>query len=204
MWMLLRAAPRPCFNQALIERHHDAGAGGERVFARFDFWVTGSLVPNMFNVGGDLQFFAEAIKNRKREAMMAYARACIDCACGGARFRYRRGQHCDGRRQRAMAALKRRWRTISCWRRTMRAWGSRRLRSTCFRHGRLLAGGGMRLAEELIWGGESHTAEWFESQAGGSAVPARRRLHGDAHFHRYHPAEAQRHAPYRCVSACCS
>ena len=29
---------------------------------RFDFWVTGSLVPNMFNVGGDLQFFAEAIK----------------------------------------------------------------------------------------------------------------------------------------------
>ncbi len=23
---------------------------------------------------------------------------------------------------------------------------------------------GMRLAEELIWGGESHTAEWFESR----------------------------------------
>lgn len=85
MWMLLRAAPRPCFNQALIEDIMTLAQAAKESSLRFDFWVTGSLVPNMFNVGGDLQFFAEAIKNRKREAMMAYARACIDCVHAAAR-----------------------------------------------------------------------------------------------------------------------
>lgn len=133
MWMLLRAAPRPCFNQALIEDIMTLAQAAKESSLRFDFWVTGSLVPNMFNVGGDLQFFADAIKNRKREAMMAYARACIDCVHAAARG------FDTGAVSIAMvegsalgAALKRRWRTISCWRRTMRAWGFRRSRSICF------------------------------------------------------------------------
>ena len=52
----------PCFNQALIEDIMTLAQAAKESSLRFDFWVTGSLVPNMFNVGGDLQFFAEAIK----------------------------------------------------------------------------------------------------------------------------------------------
>lgn len=132
MWMLLRAEPRPCFNQALIEDIMTLAQAAKESSLQFDFWVTGSLVPNMFNVGGDLQFFAEAIKNRKREAMMAYARACIDCVHAAARG------FDTGAVSIAMvegsalgAASKRRWRTISCWHRTTRGWVFRKLRSTC-------------------------------------------------------------------------
>ncbi|KAG0916309.1 hypothetical protein G6F31_021356 [Rhizopus arrhizus] len=50
-----------------------------------DFWVTGSLVPQIYNVGGDLNFFAEAIRTGKREALRAYARACGDCVHAASR-----------------------------------------------------------------------------------------------------------------------
>src|SRR3546814_98868 len=43
-----------------------------------DFWVTGSVVPQIFNVGGDLQLFAQHIRAGKREMLLSYARACID------------------------------------------------------------------------------------------------------------------------------
>ena len=36
----------------------------------------------MYNAGGDLQFFVECIQNGRREALRAYARACVDCSCG--------------------------------------------------------------------------------------------------------------------------
>lgn len=52
MWMLLRAHPRPCFNLELIENIMTLVQAAKESNLPIDFWVTGSVVPNMFNVGG--------------------------------------------------------------------------------------------------------------------------------------------------------
>ncbi len=59
MWMPLRAEPRPCFNQALIEDVMTLAQAAKESSLPFDFWVTGSLVPKMFNAGGDLQILCQ-------------------------------------------------------------------------------------------------------------------------------------------------
>ena len=43
-----------------------------------DYYVTGSRVPRVFNLGGDLALFVLLIKARDREALAHYARLCID------------------------------------------------------------------------------------------------------------------------------
>ncbi len=78
MWMMLRSEPRPCFNQQLVSEIIRLAHAARESGLRFDFWVTGSLVPEIFNVGGDLNFFVDAIRKRERHRLMAYARSCID------------------------------------------------------------------------------------------------------------------------------
>jgi DSF synthase len=78
MWMMLRSRPRPCFTQELVNDIIDLARAARESGLRFDFWVTGSLVPDIFNVGGDLDFFVDAIRSGRRELLMAYARSCID------------------------------------------------------------------------------------------------------------------------------
>jgi DSF synthase len=78
MWMMLRSRPRPCFTQDLVSDIIHLARVARNSGLRFDFWVTGSLVPEIFNVGGDLNFFVDAIRSGKQEPLMAYARSCID------------------------------------------------------------------------------------------------------------------------------
>ncbi|WP_260514018.1 crotonase/enoyl-CoA hydratase family protein [Serratia fonticola] len=168
MWMLMRAEPRPCFNQALIEDIMTLAQAAKESTLQFDFWVTGSLVPNMFNVGGDLSFFAEAIKNRKREAMMAYARACIDCVHAAARgfdtgaisIAMVEGSALGGGFEAALAHH-------FVLAQNNARMGFPEIAFNLFPgmggYSLVARKAGMRLAEELIWSGESHTAEWFES-----------------------------------------
>jgi DSF synthase len=78
MWMMLRSEPRPCFNQQLVTDIIRLARAARDSGLTFDFWVTGSLVPEIFNVGGDLSFFVDAIRKRERDRLMAYARSCID------------------------------------------------------------------------------------------------------------------------------
>ncbi len=188
-------APRPCFNRALIEGIMTLAQAAKGPSLRFDFWVTGSLVPNMFNVGGDLQFFAEALKNRKREAVMAYARACIDCVHAAARgfdtgavsIAMVEGSPLGGGFEAALAHHFVLAQNNACM-------GFPEIAFNLFPgmggYSLVARKAGMRLAEALIWGGESHTAEWFESRG----LVDQLFQPGDAHFHRYHPAETQRHA----------
>ena len=44
----------------------------------FRYWVLGSTVPGVFNLGGDLELFGARIRSGDREALRAYAHACID------------------------------------------------------------------------------------------------------------------------------
>ena len=60
--MMLRAQPRPCFNHELIDEIMTLARAAKDSGLPIDFWVTGSLIPQIYNVGGDLNFFSEAIR----------------------------------------------------------------------------------------------------------------------------------------------
>ena len=71
MWMMLRAQPRPCFNLELVHDILSLAQAARESGLPIDFWVTGSVIPTMFNVGGDLSFFAEAITYPPSSSMLA-------------------------------------------------------------------------------------------------------------------------------------
>jgi DSF synthase len=167
MWMMLKAYPRPCFNHALIEDIMNLMYAAKASNLRFDFWVTGSLVPNMYNAGGDLNFFVDAIMNKKREALRSYARACIDCVHAAARgfdvgaisLAMIEGTALGGGFEAALAHHY----ILSQNNARM---GFPEIAFNLFPgmggYSLVARKSGMRLAEELIASGESHTAEWFE------------------------------------------
>ncbi|TPG61547.1 crotonase/enoyl-CoA hydratase family protein [Ewingella americana] len=169
MWMMLKAFPRPCFNQPLIEDIMNLTYAAKASGLRFDFWVTGSLVPNIYNVGGDLSFFVDSILNNKREALRAYARACIDCVHAAARgfdvgavsLSMIEGTALGGGFEAALAHH------YVLAQNTARM-GFPEIAFNLFPgmggYSLVSRKSGMRLAEELISTGESHTAEWFESR----------------------------------------
>jgi DSF synthase len=169
MWMMLRSYPRPCFNQELIEDIMTLTYAAKVSGLRFDFWVTGSLVPNMYNVGGDLSFFVDSIVNNKREALRAYARACVDCVHAAARgfdvgaisLSMIEGTALGGGFEAALAHH------YVLAQNTARM-GFPEIAFNLFPgmggYSLVSRKAGMKLAEELISTGESHTAEWFESR----------------------------------------
>lgn len=78
MWMMLHAHPRPCFNPELLKDISNLVRAAKESRVPIDFWVTGSTVPGLYNVGGDLSYFAQHIRAGERGPLMAYARSCID------------------------------------------------------------------------------------------------------------------------------
>lgn len=78
LWMMLHAHPRPCFNTALLHDIAKLGRAARDSGLRIDFWITGSTVPHIYNVGGDLALFASHIRAGDRDYLVSYARACID------------------------------------------------------------------------------------------------------------------------------
>ncbi len=167
VWMMLRAQPRPCFNHALIEEIMNLSWLVRQSGFAVDFWVTGSLVPEMYNVGGDLQFFVECIQNGRREALRAYARACVDCVHAASRgfdtgaitLAMVEGSALGGGFEAALAhhfVLAQRDARLGFPEIAFNLFPGMGGYSLVARRS------GMRLAEELIYKGESHTAEWYE------------------------------------------
>ncbi|HPF71185.1 MAG TPA: crotonase/enoyl-CoA hydratase family protein [Candidatus Krumholzibacteria bacterium] len=87
VWYTLEPRDRPCFNLDLLEELRqfqlriesvirEAAARGERLPVRYT--VLCSAVPGVFNLGGDLNLFAELIRRQDRRALFRYAKACID------------------------------------------------------------------------------------------------------------------------------
>ncbi|WP_411706055.1 crotonase/enoyl-CoA hydratase family protein [Edaphovirga cremea] len=169
MWMMLRSYPRPCFNQALIEDIMMLADSAKMSKLPIDFWVTGSLVPNIYNVGGDLDFFVDMIKNRKKESLRAYARACIDCIHAASRgfdigaitLAMIEGSALGGGFEAALAHH------YVLAQDTARM-GFPEIAFNLFpgmgAYSLVSRKAGMRLAEELISTGESHTAEWYQAR----------------------------------------
>lgn len=167
VWMMLRAQPRPCFNHALIEEIMNLSWLVRQSGFAVDFWVTGSLVPEMYNVGGDLQFFVECIQHGRREALRAYARACVDCVHAASRgfdtgaisLAMVEGSALGGGFEAALAhhfVLAQRDARLGFPEIAFNLFPGMGGYSLVARRT------GMKLAEELIYKGESHTAEWYE------------------------------------------
>jgi DSF synthase len=167
VWMMLRAQPRPCFNHTLIEEIMNASWLVRQAGFVVDFWVTGSLVPGMYNTGGDLRFFVECIQNGRREALRAYARACVDCVHAASRgfdtgaisLAMVEGSALGGGFEAALAhhfVLAQRDARLGFPEIAFNLFPGMGGYSLVARRS------GMKLAEELIYKGESHTAEWYE------------------------------------------
>ncbi len=169
LWMMLRAQPRPCFNHALIEEIMNLSWLVRQSGFEVDFWVTGSLVPDMYNTGGDLRFFVECIENGRREALRAYARACVDCVHAASRgfdtgaitLSMVEGSALGGGFEAALAHH------FLLAQRDARM-GFPEIAFNLFPgmggYSLVARRSGMKLAEELIYKGESHTAEWYQQQ----------------------------------------
>lgn len=167
VWMMLRSQPRPCFNHALIEEIMNLSWLVRQSGFVVDFWVTGSLVPDMYNTGGDLKFFVECIQNGRREALRAYARACVDCVHAASRgfdtgaitLAMVEGSALGGGFEAALAHH------FVLGQRDARL-GFPEIAFNLFPgmggYSLVARRSGMKLAEELIYKGESHTAEWYE------------------------------------------
>lgn len=166
MWMMLRSEPRPCFNQGLLSEILHLARIARDSGLRFDFWVTGSQVPELFNVGGDLSYFVDAIRSGQRDTLMSYARSCIDCiwemyngfGTGAISISMIEGSALGGGLEAALAHH-------YVFAQKDVKLGFPEIAFNLFPgmggYSLVARRAGMNVAEELISTGETHTAEWF-------------------------------------------
>jgi DSF synthase len=86
LWAYQRHLERPSFTpgllrdvrrfQTIVAETCAPHAETEAMPVRYLVW--GSLVDGVFNLGGDLGLFADAIVRRDRDGLAAYAKACVD------------------------------------------------------------------------------------------------------------------------------
>jgi DSF synthase len=88
MWTYLKPSGTACFNLGLLSDLRSNDMAFERNHARVshdaelfpvDYAVLASRTEHLFNYGGDLALFILLIKSRDREALLHYAKLCIDC-----------------------------------------------------------------------------------------------------------------------------
>ena len=87
VWKYLKPHPRPCFNSTLIAevehlqtmlRYYKGKLPYKGGFVPIKYHVMDSLVPGIFNFGGDLAKFLQCIQEQDEEEMYRYAKSCID------------------------------------------------------------------------------------------------------------------------------
>src|SRR5664279_1913597 len=93
LWGYMNPKPRPTFNsQLLLEarqfadeiRNKDGTISDQGQTHKINYVVEASKVPGVYNLGGDLALFREAIARHDRETLLTYGRACIDNVYGWA------------------------------------------------------------------------------------------------------------------------
>ncbi|ATX80945.1 DSF synthase [Mariprofundus ferrinatatus] len=80
-WLKMNAKPRPCFSYELtkeIQHWYDEVTAKPHLYKDVQYIVSGSDVPGIYNLGGDLSLFCELIGNGDRDGLMQYATACND------------------------------------------------------------------------------------------------------------------------------
>jgi DSF synthase len=166
MWMMLHAKPRPCFNLELLQDISRLSRAARESGLPIDFWVTGSTVRQVFNTGGDLSLFVAQIRAGKRALLLSYARACIDAiydamtgfGTGAISIAMVEGSALGGGFEAALAhhyVLAQKDAKMGFPEIAFNMFPGMGAYSLVARKSH------MRLAEELISTGESHTAEWY-------------------------------------------
>lgn len=81
LWTFMRPRGRPSYNLDLLEDFHAWQRG---IVAAFEdrpndlrFLLLGSRTPGVFSLGGDLNLFAAKIRDRDRQALVAYGESCV-------------------------------------------------------------------------------------------------------------------------------
>ena len=87
IWGYFNQQGAPCFSLGVLKdiREHDQALEEHRGLVQVEedwyparYYVSGSRVPGVFNLGGDLALFTLLIKARDRGALTSYAARCID------------------------------------------------------------------------------------------------------------------------------
>lgn len=81
LWTFMRPRGRPSYNLGLLEDFHAGQRGISTAFADrpadLRYLVLGSRTPGVFNLGGDLDYFLAKIRERDRQALVAYGESCV-------------------------------------------------------------------------------------------------------------------------------
>ncbi len=81
LWYYLNPPARPSFTRQLLadlaEMQQTVMAECAEGPAPFDYAILASRSPGVFSLGGDLALFADKIRQRDRQALSAYAHACV-------------------------------------------------------------------------------------------------------------------------------
>lgn len=97
LWCFMDPKGVPCYNLDLLSELHQYHKSvedcGGRIWMgdelrQIRYLVAASTVPGVFNLGGQLALFGELIRNADRQALMRYAKKCIDAMAS-------RIRHCD-------------------------------------------------------------------------------------------------------------
>ena len=91
LWTFMKPSGTPCFNMGLLneirqsDKLFEANHGQVEIDGSLqpvDFQIGASRIADVFNYGGDLALFVLLIKSRDREALLHYARLCVDTLYG--------------------------------------------------------------------------------------------------------------------------
>ena len=87
IWGYMNQRGNPCFNLGLLKDLRTFGGDltansghveFEGAMHKAHYYVAGSHVPGVYNLGGDLALFLLLIRSRDRDALAHYARLCVD------------------------------------------------------------------------------------------------------------------------------
>lgn len=86
LWCDMRPSGRPCFTHALMAESRVVQLAIRQMFADrklgegrpFDYFVAGSKMPGIYNLGGDLGYFIENVRARDVESIRRYAHVCVE------------------------------------------------------------------------------------------------------------------------------
>jgi DSF synthase len=86
-WTFMKPSGAPCFNLGMLEelRAHDSAiesCNGRVLYKgelhQIHYYVGGSKIEGVFNLGGNLLTLVQLIKSRDRDTLMHYAKLCVD------------------------------------------------------------------------------------------------------------------------------
>jgi DSF synthase len=83
LWAWFKAGNAPHYSKALLDDMSSVASAAALLGRRLprseqpiDYIVTGSRIPDVYNLGGDLALFADCIRRRDAETLRAYAHTC--------------------------------------------------------------------------------------------------------------------------------